>query len=155
MATIHDANGDESRKRLPSFGPILWVWTRLPVYSSPIIVAQTRAEDGNARHIELLAANDAAQIRAYGQNDCIGNEVGGEDPGRLVLRSAKRTRNVRQRDVGDGGIEHLHDRCQGDGNRGEPRIALGLVDFFHIHVQRPLCIIPYGTVLLMPAMERR
>ncbi len=43
-----------------------------------------------------------------------------EDPGGLVLRRAEAARDVRQGDVGDGGVEHLHESGEGDRHGDDP-----------------------------------
>ena len=46
-----------------------------------------------------------------------GDEIGGQNPGDLVLGRAQAPLHVRQRDIGDGGVEHLHDRRADRDNR--------------------------------------
>ena len=37
--------------------------------------------------------------------------------------AARSSGDVRQRHVGDAGVEHLHERCQRDGERDEPHVV--------------------------------
>ncbi len=60
-----------------------------------------------------------------GKNDGVGDEIGGEDPGGFLLRGAEAAGDVRQGDVGDGGVEHLHEGGQGDRHGDDPRIDAG------------------------------
>ena len=44
----------------------------------------------------------------------------------LLLAGAQATGHVGQGDVGDGGVEHLHERGQRDGDGDEPRVVVRL-----------------------------
>jgi hypothetical protein len=79
-------------------------------------------EEGDADHVVALAPEDAAQPRAHRQHDRIRNQVRSQDPGRLVEASPQATGNVRQRDVGDGGVQQLHERRQRDRQRHCPGV---------------------------------
>src|ERR1039458_5528994 len=75
----------------------------------------------HAGHVEALAPNAVGEPAGDGQNDGAGDEVAGEHPGGFVLAGTEGAGHVRQRHVGDGGVEHLHERGQGhrDGDRSE------------------------------------
>ncbi len=77
-------------------------------------------EAGDAGHVEPLAAEDAGQPAADRQDDRVGNQVRGQDPGRLFLARRQAAGDVLQRDVGDGDVEHLHERGHGDDGRDDP-----------------------------------
>ena len=47
----------------------------------------------------------------------------GDDPGALVGRCAEIAGDGRQRDVGDGGVEHLHEGAQRQRDRGDRELA--------------------------------
>jgi hypothetical protein len=51
------------------------------------------------------------------------DQVAGEDPGAFVVTGAEASRDVRQGDVGDAGIEQLHERRQRDRKRDRPTIV--------------------------------
>ena len=83
-------------------------------------------EDGDAGHQEALAAEAEGEPVAGRQDDGVGDEVAGEDPGGLVGGGGERAGDVGQRDRGDGGVEHLHEGGEHDGRGNEPGIhALG------------------------------
>ncbi len=84
------------------------------------------SEERNAGHVKALAAETIGQPARDGKNDCAGDEITGENPRRLFLAGAERTGDVREGDVGDGGVEDLHEGGEGDGERDRPRIVAGL-----------------------------
>ncbi len=77
-------------------------------------------EERDAGHVVVLAAEDAGEPRGHGQDDGVGDEVGGEDPGDFVVGAAEAAGDVGQRDVGDGGVEQLHEGGEGDGEGDDP-----------------------------------
>ncbi len=79
-------------------------------------------EEQHARHVEPLAAEQSHQPAGERQHDRIGHEVAGEHPGRLAPPDGEAAGDIRQRDVGDRRVEHLHERRQGDGQGDEPVI---------------------------------
>jgi len=46
----------------------------------------------------------------------------GEDPGAFVLRGRERASDVRKSDIGDGGVEHFHERAHRDDEGDDPGI---------------------------------
>ena len=80
------------------------------------------AEERDADHVELLAPDEGGHVGAGRKDDGVGDEVGGEDPGGFVLRGAEAAGDVRQGDVGDGGVEHLHEGGERDRHGDDPRI---------------------------------
>ncbi len=46
---------------------------------------------------------------AGGQGDRVGDQIGGDHPGGFVLAHAQPARHIREGDVGDGGVEDLHE----------------------------------------------
>ena len=79
-------------------------------------------EDGDAGHEEALAAELEGEPVAGGEDDGVGDEVAGEDPGGFVGGGGERAGDVGQRDGGDGGVEHLHEGGEHDGGGDEPGI---------------------------------
>ena len=82
-------------------------------------------EERDAGHVVVLAAEDAGEPRGHGKNDGVGDEVGGEDPGDLVVGAAEAAGDVGEGDVGDGGVEQLHEGSECDGKGDDPGIDSG------------------------------
>ena len=82
----------------------------------------TDGEQGHAAHVEILAADDGREPAAQGQHDGVRDKIGSEDPGALILPGGEAARDVRQSDVGDGSVEHLHESRQRNGDGDDPRI---------------------------------
>jgi len=95
---LQDAGDDEERQRRGN-------------------AAEERAdgEDGDAGEVVTLASEAVGEPAGDGKHDGGGDEIAGEDPGGFFLRRAERAGDVREGDVGDGGVEHFHER--GEGNR--------------------------------------
>jgi hypothetical protein len=62
-----------------------------------------------------------------GEDDGVGDEVAGEDPGGFVVGGGERAGDVGERDRGDGGVEHLHEGGEHDGRGDEPGIEARLL----------------------------
>ena len=90
--------------------------------------AQQRAdgEHRDAGHVEALAADAVGEPTGDGQNDGARDQVAGQHPGGFLLAGAERAGHVRQRDVGDGGVEHLHEGGQRYRDCDGPWIVRGL-----------------------------
>ena len=88
--------------------------------------AQEREDDEScdAEHEVALATDDAADEARNRQDDAVGDEVGGQRPGGVVVACRYRPRDMRQRDVDDRGVENLHERGDGDHDRDQPRVGL-------------------------------
>ncbi len=82
-----------------------------------------RREKRHARHVEALAPESRGQPRADGQHDAVGNQIARQNPGGLVGASPKAARDMRQRDIGNGSVEHFHKRRQRDGEGDQPRVV--------------------------------
>ena len=80
-------------------------------------------ERGDAQHVIALAADDVGEPAADRDDDRVGDEIGGDDPGALVHPGGKAAGNVAQRDIGDRGVEHHHEGRYRDDDRDEPGIA--------------------------------
>ena len=83
-------------------------------------------EHGHAGHVEALAADAVGEPAGDGQHDGARHQVAGEHPGGFLLGGAERAGHVRQGDVGDGGVEHLHERGQRDGDGDGPWVVVRL-----------------------------
>ena len=82
-------------------------------------------EEGDAGHVVGLAAEDAGEPGGHGEDDGVGDEVGGEDPGDFVVGAAETSGDVGEGDVGDGGVEQLHEGGEGDGEGDDPGVDEG------------------------------
>ena len=92
--------------------------------------AEERAdgEERDADHVEALPAHAVGEPAGDGQDDGAGDEVTGEDPGGFFGAGAESASDVGQGDVGDGGVEDLHEGGEGDSEGDRPRIVVGLPD---------------------------
>ena len=59
------------------------------------------------------------------QNDGVRDQIRSQHPGALVVARAQISGHVRQGDVGDAGVEHLHERSQCHDHGNQPGIVLG------------------------------
>ena len=86
-------------------------------------------EDDDREREVALAAEHLGEERRHRQDDDVGEDVGGADPGDFLARGAEVAGHLRQRDVDDGGVEHLHDRGRDQAEQDEPaRARDGLVE---------------------------
>ena len=99
----------------------------------------TAASTANSRHrphSTELAVNSARQMRKKVlrpsrrarkllavKDDGVGDQIGRDDPGRLVLAHAQAAGDVMQHHVGDRRVEHLHERCERDQNGDQPWVG--------------------------------
>ena len=83
-------------------------------------------EDGDAKQKEILAADDTRRPCANRQNDRVGDEIAGENPGSLTGAGTEVAGNVRKGDICDGGIENLHEGSQSNRRRDQPGVGLRL-----------------------------
>ena len=86
----------------------------------------TDAEHHHARHVEALAAEKRGEPCAYGQHHGVGDQIRTQHPGAFIDAGGKIARDVRQRDVGDAGVQHFHERRERHRHRDDPRIILRL-----------------------------
>ena len=89
--------------------------------------AEQRAEgeQQHAGHVEALAAKAVAGPGGDGQHDGVGDQVAGQHPGGFILPGGERSGDVGQGDVGDGGVQHLHEGGQSDRHGHGPGIVTG------------------------------
>ncbi len=83
---------------------------------------RTDCKQGHAAHVKILAPDDRGKPTAQRQHDGVRNKIRSEHPRALILPGRKTASDVRQRDVGDGSVEHLHERRQRHRQRDDPRI---------------------------------
>ncbi len=79
-------------------------------------------EDRDAEDEEVAAAHQARGPAAERKHDGVRDQVAGEHPGGLIGAGAERAADVRQRHVGDGGVEHLHEGRQRHRHGDQPGI---------------------------------
>ena len=70
----------------------------------------SNGEAGRADDEDALAAETVGDPSHRRGHDRGGDDIGGQHPVDLVLRGRQRALHIGQRDVGDGGVERLHDR---------------------------------------------
>ena len=78
-----------------------------------------------ARHVDALLTEEAAQERSEGHHDDVGDDVPGADPGDLLHRRPQRPHHVRQRDGDDRRVDCAHQRPEGDRQRDDPLVGTG------------------------------
>ena len=83
--------------------------------------ATREADDRDQEH--ALAPEAVGEPAGQRRHDRGGDDVGGQHPGDLILRRRQAALHVRQRDVGDRGVERLHDRRQHDGHGDHAAVA--------------------------------
>ena len=94
---------------------------------------RTHREQGEADHEKPLAAKHHRDPAAGAKHDGIGHQIGRDHPGSLVGADREAARDVAQRHVGDGGVEHFHEgRDRHDGG-DDPRVD-------PLHLARPLAL---------------
>src|SRR5207253_587044 len=70
---------------------------------------RTKTEQCDASHVEALASHHVRSPSADWQYYCVRDQIRGEHPGAFVGRGREAAGNVRQSDVGDASVEHLHE----------------------------------------------
>ncbi len=80
------------------------------------------AKDGGQQG--AFAAEIVGDPAGHRQNDRVGYQVRGQRPGGLIHAGRKAARDVRQRDVDHGGVQHLHKGGAHDGHGDNPRVDL-------------------------------
>ncbi len=72
-----------------------------------------------------LAPDRVGEPAGDGQDDAVGDEIGGERVGRLVARGGERPRDVGQRHVDDRGVEDLHEGGERHRDGDQPGVVGG------------------------------
>jgi hypothetical protein len=83
-----------------------------------------QGEQRDTAHVKALAAQHVGKPAADRQDDSVGDEVAGEDPGRFVLVRGEAASDMTQGNVGDGGVQDLHERGDGDDDGDQPGVAV-------------------------------
>ena len=81
-------------------------------------------EQRDADHVETLAADHVRQPAADRQNDRVGDEIGGDDPGAFVDADGETAGDVAQRNIGDGGVENHHEGGDRNDDGDQPGTAI-------------------------------
>ena len=95
---------------------------------------QARLVDAPQANDEIVKIDDAGDEKSLSpeaqrkprtgwQNNRVGHEIAGEHPRSFVVGRRQTAGDVRQRDGGDGSVQHFHERRQHDRNRDQPGIA--------------------------------
>ncbi len=79
-------------------------------------------EDDDAGEKKAFAAEFEGEPVAGRENDGVGDEVAGEDPGGFVVRGREGACDVGEGDGCDGGVEHLHEGREHDGGGDQPGV---------------------------------
>ena len=82
-------------------------------------------EEEDAGHVEALAPNAVGDPAGDGEDDGVGDEIAGEDPGGFIAGGGEGAGDVTHGDVDDGGVERLHEGGQGDGDGDDPGVGAG------------------------------
>ena len=77
-------------------------------------------EDRGADQKEPAAPDVAREPSRGGDDDGVGGQIGGDDPGHFLHAGRQRALHVREDHVGDAGVDDLHHRDQHGGERDEP-----------------------------------
>ncbi len=86
--------------------------------------SEAKVKRRDAGHVVALAPEDVGQPAAHRDDGRVGDEIAGQDPGRLVVARGGGARDVRERDVGDRGVQHLHEGGDRDHGGDEPGVAV-------------------------------
>ena len=98
-------------------------------------------EDGHTGKQHAFPAEIISQPAGHRQDDGVGNQIARQHPGGLVGGRRKAAGDVRQRDVGDGRVEHLHEHRHHHRHRDEP----GIMARMPVLV---MCAVGHGRMLL-------
>ena len=79
-------------------------------------------KDHDAENKEVAPPHQARGPAAQRQHNGVRDQVAGQHPGALIRACAKGAGNVRQGHVGDGGVQHLHERRQRHRHGNQPWI---------------------------------
>ena len=87
--------------------------------------SEATREQEDAGHVKALAAHAVGDPSADGEHHGVGDQVAGEHPGGFLGAGRERSADMLHGDVGDGGVERLHEGGQGDGDGDGPRVGAG------------------------------
>ena len=83
---------------------------------------RTHSKEEQAGHEKPLPAQCTRQPAADRQHDGVRDQIRSQDPRALVVAGAQISGHVGQGDVGDAGVEDLHEGCQGYDDSDQPGI---------------------------------
>src|SRR5205823_3778018 len=84
---------------------------------------RAQCEECNTSHKESLSPNHSGDPPADRQDNGVGNQVRGENPGALIVTDTEVPRHVGKSHVRDTGVEILHERRDRYDARDEPWIT--------------------------------
>ena len=89
--------------------------------------AEERAdgEHCDAGHVEALASEAVGEPAGDGEDDSGGDKIAGQDPGGFFLAGSEGSGHVGQSDIGDGGVEYLHEGGESDSEGDRPLVVVG------------------------------
>jgi len=93
----------------------------------------TDGEQHHASHVKALAAEQGGKPAAEREHDGVRHQVRGEHPGGFVHAGRKAAGDMRQRDVGHAGVQHLHEGGQHHGAGDHPGIYSWALERAQIH----------------------
>ncbi len=79
-------------------------------------------EHGDADQEIAFAAEHLAKPTGDRQHDAVGDEVGRQYPGGIIVRHCEVAGDITQCDVDDRGVENFHERRERDNDGNEPRV---------------------------------
>ncbi len=82
-------------------------------------------EENYARQIVVFASKGPAQPGAHGQDHCIRDQVGGQDPRHFIVAATEATADIRERNIGDRSVEQLHEGGNRNRHGDNPRVDRG------------------------------
>ncbi len=88
-------------------------------------------KDDDTKEEKILASHHAGRPRAQRKDDGVRHQVARQNPGSLVGAGSQAAGDVRQGHVGDGSVEHFHERRKRHGGGDEPRIGARLPHRLH------------------------
>jgi hypothetical protein len=86
---------------------------------------RTDGEKNNRDQVEPFSSDPARDPAADWKHDRVCNQIGRKYPDRFVQRGRKISCNVRQRDVGNGCVQHFHERRDDSGTSDQPDVVFG------------------------------
>ncbi len=104
---------------------------QLPQGCSESAAKRGDGESGNAGQQEAFAAHVIREPAGDGQNDGIRDQVGRHHPRALFVGRSEISRDVRDGNIDDGGVEDFHEGRQHHRKRDDPWVYRGLGTRIH------------------------
>jgi len=86
---------------------------------------EAQSKEHDAKHIVAFASKNPAQPCGKRKNHGIRHQIAGQDPGAFVVADGETSGDMRQGNIGNGGVEQLHKGGQRNRDRDDPRIYCG------------------------------